>query len=95
MFGLQPGRPLSDLLVVGFGETCGGRSQFELVMGGGGSLWAWRPVGPCKLQTRNVVQIKRTRGQWDYFAGQLLVTCHEVILSATVQDRGGGRSREG
>ena len=34
-FYLQIGRPLSDLLVVGFGETGGGTSQFELVMGGG------------------------------------------------------------
>ena len=48
---LQQGRPLSDLLVVGFGETCEGRSQFELVMGGGVLSLGLAAGGP--LQTLN------------------------------------------
>ena len=52
---LHIGRTLSDLLVVGFRERSGGRSQFELVMGGGMLSLGLAAGGP--LQT-----LKRERG---------------------------------
>ena len=62
MFVLQQGRPLSDLLVVGFGETCKGRSQFELVMGGGVLSLGLAAGGP--LQTLNKERGTDKKDSW-------------------------------
>ena len=59
---LQQGRPLSDLLVVGFGETCKGRSQFELVMGGGVLSLGLAAGGP--LQTLNKERGTDKKDSW-------------------------------
>ena len=46
---LHIGRTLSDLLVVGFRERSGGRSQFELVMGGGMLSLGLAAGGPLRV----------------------------------------------
>ena len=58
---------MSDLLVAGFGETCEGRSQFELVMGGGVLSLGLAAGGPLRTLNKERGTDKRTRGQSDYF----------------------------
>ena len=74
MFVLQQGRPLSDLLVVGFGETCKGRSQFELVMGGGVLSLGLAAGGP--LQTLNKERGTDKKDSWTMGLLRRTVTCY-------------------
>ena len=53
----QLGRTLSDLLVVGFRERSSGRSQFELMMGGGVLSLGLAAGGPL----REVRAVRRAR----------------------------------
>ena len=73
-FCLQPGRLLSDLLVVVFGETCGGRSQFELVMGGGVLSLGLAAGGP--LQTLNKERGTDKKDSWTMGLLRRTVTCY-------------------
>ena len=74
MFVLQQGRPLSDLLAVGFGETCEGRSQFELVMGGGVLSLGLAAGGP--LQTLNKERGTDKKDSWTMGLLRRTVTCY-------------------